>query len=134
MAHLVTSTQCWVKRYIMMIILLLIGSRLAPTTCKSGSLRRNSLTSVVTSAGAATRGTALIIDTGTSARTPPAQDVKKLIKISKHRDYSQTLDSEKKNSFLYSLTYTSLKKYILPLHWVRKISNFFRVVTFKRNY
>ena len=38
---------------------------------KSGSLRRNSLTSVVTSAGAATRGTALIIDTGTSVRTPP---------------------------------------------------------------
>ena len=37
---------------------------------------------MVTSAGAATRGTALITDTGTSARSPPAQVVKKLIKIS----------------------------------------------------
>ena len=54
---------------------LLIGSSSAPTPCKASSLRRKSLTSVVTSAGAATRGTALIIDTGTSARTTPAQDV-----------------------------------------------------------
>ena len=65
----------------MMIIQFLIGSRSAPTPYKASSLREKSLTSVVTSTGAATKGTALIIDTGTSARTPPAQGVEMLLSL-----------------------------------------------------